>query len=65
MTDEERRLLEEVRGLVVARTLIDDALTALVRTALSADVDRSALALALGIDRSTLYRRYRWTIGRE
>lgn len=60
MTDDERRLLEEVRGLVAARTLLDNALADLIRTAVRANVDRSALAFALGIDRSTLYRRYVW-----
>jgi hypothetical protein len=60
MTDEDRRLLEEVRGLVAARTLLDNALADLVRDCVRANVDRSALAFALGVDRSTLYRRYVW-----
>jgi hypothetical protein len=60
MTDEERRLLEEVRGLVAARTVLDNALADLVRDCVRANIDRSALAFALGIDRSTLYRRYVW-----
>lgn len=60
MDDHQRRLLDEVRGLVAARSLVDDALAASVRECIAAGVDRSAVAFLLGIDRSTLYRRFVW-----
>jgi hypothetical protein len=63
MTENDHHLLEEVRGLVSARTLIDDALARLVASCVETNVDRSALAHALGVDRSTLYRRYVWPAG--
>jgi hypothetical protein len=52
------RLLDEVRGLVATRALLDDALTASLRNCRDAGVDAWCLASALGVHRSTLYRRY-------
>jgi hypothetical protein len=53
--------LEEVRALVMARRLADDALADAVREWIADGLDRAALADELGIDRTTLYRRYVWT----
>ena len=52
------RLLDEVRGLVAARALMDHALAQSLRTCRDAGVDAWSLASALGVHRSTLYRRY-------
>ena len=60
MDEAQRRLLDEVRGLVAARTLIDNALEQKIADCVAADLDRSMLAYVLGVDRSTLYRRYVW-----
>jgi transcriptional regulator of acetoin/glycerol metabolism len=53
-----RRLLDEVRGLVATRALLDDALAGVVRACNEAGVDATRVAGALGVHRSTLYRRY-------
>lgn len=58
MDEAQRRLLDEVRGLVAARTLIDNALEQRIAECIAAEIDRSMLARVLGVDRSTLYRRY-------
>lgn len=60
MDDSHDRLLDEVRGLVAARTLLDNAIASRVRACIDAGVDRSALAYLLRMDRSTLYRRFVW-----
>lgn len=49
---------------MAARTLIDDALAQKINECVAAELDRSSLAYLLGIDRSTLYRRYVWGINR-
>jgi hypothetical protein len=60
--DENRSgLLDEVRGLVAARSLLDNTLAARIAECIGAGVDRSTLANVLGVDRSTLYRRYVWS----
>ncbi len=58
MDEAQRRLLDEVRGLVAARTLIDNALEQRIAECIAAEIDRSMLTRVLGVDRSTLYRRY-------
>jgi hypothetical protein len=60
MDDTALRSLDEVRAIVAARTFMDDALRKAVKECIAADVDRSMLAHLLGVDRSTLYRRYVW-----
>lgn len=45
------RLLDEVRGSVAARALIDNALEQRVVEFVAAELDRSTLAYLLGIDR--------------
>lgn len=60
MDETQLRLLDDVRGLVAARALIDNALKQRIAQGVAADLDRSMLAHVLGIDRSTLYRRYVW-----
>jgi hypothetical protein len=52
------RLLDEVRGLVAARALVDDALTDSIRRCRDAGVGGWSLASSLGVHRSTLYRRH-------
>lgn len=52
--------LDEVRALLLARRLADEALGDAVRAWIQAGEDRSLLASELGIERSTLYRRYVW-----
>ena len=56
--------LDEIRALHLARQLADDALAEAVRAWIANGNERSLLADALGIDRTTLYRRYVWTSGR-
>jgi len=58
MDEAQGRLLDEVRGLVAARTLIDNAIAQRIGECVAAELDRSMLAHVLGVDRSTLYRRY-------
>lgn len=58
MDETHSRLLDEVRGLVAARALIDLALDERITDCVDSDVDRTTLAYLLGIDRSTLYRRH-------
>jgi transposase-like protein len=50
-----------IRALVLARRLADEALQEAVRDWLDAGNERSLLATELGVDRTTLYRRYVWT----
>lgn len=58
MDETQRRLLDEVRGPVAARTSIDNVLEQRIAESIAAEIDRSMLAHLLGVDRSTLYRRY-------
>lgn len=60
MDEAQGRLLDEVRGLVATRTLIDNAIEQRIVECIAADLDRSMLAHVLGVDRSTLYRRHVW-----
>ncbi len=60
MDEDPYRLLDEVRGLVSARSLLDDALDDRIQQWLDAGHERSLLADILGVDRSTLYRRHLW-----
>ncbi len=52
------RELDEVRGIVVALELLEDELANAVIAARAAGADGVTLADALGVARSTLYRRY-------
>ena len=52
--------LDDVRALARARQLIDEALDAAVRECIAGGGDRSMLAHLLGVERSTVYRRYMW-----
>jgi transcriptional regulator of acetoin/glycerol metabolism len=56
--EEQEQALIRVAGLARARDLIDGALRQAVTDAWSAQVEVSALARALGCDRSTVYRRF-------
>jgi hypothetical protein len=51
-------LLNEVRGLAAVLAMLDRALPLAVHRAHQAGVDSVTLAQALGVHRSTLYRRY-------
>lgn len=51
-------LLNEVRGLAAVLAMLDRALPLTVYRAHEAGIDSVTLAHALGIHRSTLYRRY-------
>lgn len=50
--------LERLRGLLAARAEVDRLVDELVRSVIEAGGDRSQLSAVLGVDRSTLYRRY-------
>lgn len=65
MDETQSRLLDEVRGLVAARTLIERALDERVDECIEAGLDRTSLAHVIGIDRSTLYRRHVWRPGND
>jgi transcriptional regulator of acetoin/glycerol metabolism len=51
-------LLGELRGLVNARDLLDRAIKEAISACHDAGVDATAVADALGVHRSTLYRRF-------
>jgi hypothetical protein len=50
--------LERLRGLVAASEVLDGELVAAVRLARAEGASPALLAWILGVDRSTLYRRY-------
>lgn len=52
--------LERLRALALARQLADEAVDEAVRECLATDIDRTRIAGLLGVNRSTLYRRYIW-----
>ena len=55
--DEQRSdLLDRARGLAAAKALVERAVADLIDEATTASVDVSALARALGLHRSSIYR---------
>ncbi len=62
MDEATRSLLDEARGIVACRAFLDRALDEVVGRCIEAGADRSAVAHILGVDRSTLYRRYVWKV---
>jgi transposase-like protein len=52
--------IDLIRALLLARQLADEALQDAIRDWIAAGNAKSQLAVELGIDRSTLYRRYVW-----
>ena len=56
MNEQHSDLLERARGLAAAKALIDAAVAELVDDALRNGVSRTALASALRVHRSTVYR---------
>ena len=48
--------LDRIAELVAARALLDAEILATVRAALAADLDRSAIAAAVGMTRDGLYK---------
>ena len=48
--------LDELRGLVTARTLLDREIERSAVRAVASDISRTAIANALGVSRAHLYR---------
>ena len=57
MNEETSDLLDRARGLAIAKALIDRAILDLIMEAAASDQDITSCAKALGVHRSTLYRR--------